>query len=149
MYPFGHFALSYFLVLLYNRFRKADYHLLILFFASILPDFDLLFYGYIPHRGPTHSIIIMTVFFIPFYVSTRSGVSYYMALLSHSMIGDLFTGSGVQLFWPLSKKWFHVPYRYKIMGKELVILESILFLAMLIHIYFNRKKSKRCPSIIR
>lgn len=141
MYPLGHFAISYFLVLFFNRFINEDYKLPVLFFASVLPDFDLVLYGYILHRGPTHSIIMMTLFFIPFYIYTRSGVSYYIALLSHSLIGDFFTGSGVQLFWPLSNKWFGAPYRYKIMRNELVILESILFIVMLIHIYFERKNT--------
>ncbi len=148
MYPFGHCALSYFLVLFYNRFRKENYKLPVLFFASVLPDFDLLLYRYIPHRGPTHSVIIITFFFVLFYIYTRNGIPYYIALLSHSLIGDLFTGSGVQLFWPLSNKWFSVPYEYKLIGKEIVLVESILFIAMLIHIYFNRKKVNGNPNKI-
>lgn len=58
------------------------------------------------HRGPTHSIITFTVLMIPFFVIYRKqAVPYYAALLSHSLIGDFFTG-GIELFWPVSHGWF-------------------------------------------
>ena len=134
MYPMGHFAVSYFLVEFFNRFLKEDYKLSVLFFASILPDVDLFFYSHITHRGPTHSIIIITLIFIPIYIYNRSGVSYFIALLSHPLIGDIFQGSGTQLLWPLSKQWYGVPYQYRLLGRELILLELLLLVLMIIHI---------------
>lgn len=59
------------------------------------------------HRGPTHSIITITVLMIPFFVVYRKqAIPYYAALLSHILIGDFFTAGGVQLFWPLSQNLF-------------------------------------------
>jgi membrane-bound metal-dependent hydrolase YbcI (DUF457 family) len=73
--------------------------------ASVLPDIDLIL-SFLMHRGPTHSLITITVLMIPFFVVYRKqAIPYYAALLSHILIGDFFTG-GVQLFWPLSNSWF-------------------------------------------
>jgi hypothetical protein len=46
------------------------------------------------------------VLLIPFFiVYKKQAVPYYVALLSHSLIGDFFTG-GLELFWPVSQNWF-------------------------------------------
>ena len=85
---------------------KVKANLPLLLFASILPDVDLLLPSLMQHRGPTHSVIIMTLVAIPFFVFYRKRVvPYYVALLSHSLIGDFVTG-GAQLFWPLSNGTF-------------------------------------------
>lgn len=43
---------------------------------------------------------------VPFFVVYRKqAIPYYAALLSHILIGDFFTATGVQLFWPLSSNW--------------------------------------------
>ena len=77
----------------------------LLFATSVLPDVDLLL-RFLMHRGPTHSLIILTLLMIPFFVVYRKqAIPYYAALLSHVLIGDLFTG-GIELFWPLSQGWF-------------------------------------------
>ena len=58
------------------------------------------------HRGPTHSIITITLCMIPFFVLYRKqALPYFIALLSHPLIGDLPTG-GVELLWPASHQWF-------------------------------------------
>jgi len=45
---------------------------------------------------------------IPFLIRYRKQViPYYIALLSHSLIGDLFTG-GFEMLWPISQRWFSV-----------------------------------------
>ena len=58
------------------------------------------------HRGPTHSLLTITVLMIPFFVVYRKqAIPYYAAMLSHVLIGDYFTG-GIELFWPISHGWF-------------------------------------------
>jgi membrane-bound metal-dependent hydrolase YbcI (DUF457 family) len=78
------------------------------------------------HRGPTHSIITISVLMIPFFVVYRKkAIPYYAALLSHILIGDFFTG-GVQLFWPLSKGWFGAT-NFTVQSLPIVITEFALF----------------------
>jgi len=110
MYAIGHFALGYLTGKGSSSLLKTKINLPLLLFASVLPDVDL-----IPqmvnsdlfmHRGPLHSIITFTVLMIPFFLIYRKQtVPYYAVLLSHSLIGDFFTG-GVELLWPLSQGWF-------------------------------------------
>ena len=53
------------------------------------------------HRGPSHSLIVITAAAIPFFaVYGKRMVPYYAALLTHVLIGDYLTG-GAQLLWPL------------------------------------------------
>jgi membrane-bound metal-dependent hydrolase YbcI (DUF457 family) len=73
--------------------------------ASVLPDMDLLL-RFLMHRGPTHSLVAITVLMIPFFVVYgKQAIPYYAAMLSHILIGDYFTG-GIELLWPLSQGWF-------------------------------------------
>jgi len=58
------------------------------------------------HRGPTHSLLAITAFMIPFFIIYRKqAIPYYAAMLSHIFLGDYFTG-GIELFWPVSQGWF-------------------------------------------
>jgi membrane-bound metal-dependent hydrolase YbcI (DUF457 family) len=76
----------------------------LLLVVSILPDIDIVYdflTGADLHRGPTHSIIVATLAFVPFFIVYRKkAIPYFLALISHSLIGDI-TGQ-VQLLWPLS-----------------------------------------------
>ena len=76
----------------------------VLLVLSILPDIDIVFdflTGSEMHRGPTHSIVVAILAFIPFFIVYRKKViPYFLALISHSLIGDI-TGQ-VQLLWPFS-----------------------------------------------
>ncbi len=88
-----------------SKLVKVKANLPLLLAASVLPDVDLLL-RFLMHRGPTHSFITLTVLMIPFFVVYRKqAIPYYVALLSHILIGDFFTG-GVELFWPLSQGSF-------------------------------------------
>jgi membrane-bound metal-dependent hydrolase YbcI (DUF457 family) len=88
-----------------SKLAKVKANLPLLFAASVLPDVDLLL-RFLTHRGPTHSLITISVLMTPFFVVyRRQAIPYYAALLSHVLIGDFFTG-GVQLFWPLSQGSF-------------------------------------------
>jgi membrane-bound metal-dependent hydrolase YbcI (DUF457 family) len=84
--------------------------LALLFTFSVLPDADLLLYKYLEHRGPTHSLIFSLLIFLPIFVVYRKkALPYFVALLSHSFIGDIYSHiAGVQLFWPLSTNWFSI-----------------------------------------
>lgn len=141
MYPLGHFGLAYFLVTLVRRFIGEDYSLPVIFVASVLPDVDVLFSAYLVHRGPTHSVVVMTVLFVPVYLCLRRGLPYYFALLSHSLIGDYFTAYGVQLFWPLSEDWYRASSILR--GVELAGVEYGLFTLMLIHMAYTRLYKKK------
>jgi membrane-bound metal-dependent hydrolase YbcI (DUF457 family) len=105
----------------------------LLFAASVLPDVDLLL-RFIQHRGPTHSIIIITSLMIPFFVYYRKkAIPYYAALLSHILIGDFFTG-GIELFWPLSNNMFGA-LNFEVYSLPIALTELILFLFTLSLMY--------------
>ncbi len=82
----------------------------ILLVLSILPDIDILFSvltGVEIHRGPTHSIIVATLVFIPFFIYYgKQAIPYFLALISHSLIGDFIVGGNLQLFWPLTNNQY-------------------------------------------
>ena len=110
MFAIGHFALGYLSGKSSSKLLRTKINLPLLLAVSIIPDVDLLLEVINPtvfmHRGLTHSLVTFTVFMIPFFIIyRRQAVPYYAALLSHSLIGDLFTG-GVGLFWPISQDWF-------------------------------------------
>ena len=110
MFAIGHFALGYLTGNASSKLTKTSINLPLLLVASILPDIDLILQnlnmGLFMHRGPTHSIITITVFMIPLFVIYRKqALPYFIAALSHPLIGDLPTG-GVELLWPVSQHWF-------------------------------------------
>jgi membrane-bound metal-dependent hydrolase YbcI (DUF457 family) len=82
----------------------------LLMVLSILPDIDII-YDYITglqlHRGPTHSIVVATFAFIPLFIIYRKkAIPYFLALISHPLIGDFFIGGKLQLFWPISSNQY-------------------------------------------
>ncbi len=109
MFAIGHFALGYLSGKGSARVLKTSLNVPLLLAVSILPDVDLLLQMYnmdFMHRGPLHSLVTFTVIMIPFFIIYRKrAIPYYAVLLSHSLIGDFFTG-GVQLFWPLNLDGF-------------------------------------------
>jgi membrane-bound metal-dependent hydrolase YbcI (DUF457 family) len=90
----------------------VDINIPLLFFASIIPDIDLL----VPslHRGPTHSLVVYALFSIPFFMLFgKKTIIYFVALAQHALLGDLLaTGgmAGVQLLWPLTQTWYTTPF---------------------------------------
>ena len=80
----------------------------LLFTVSIIPDIDLLFFRFMVHRGATHSLLFSLLAPLPFIaVYKKRAIPYWIALLSHSLIGDIFSG-GIQLFWPVSRDWIFI-----------------------------------------
>ena len=136
MYAIGHFALGYLTGKGSGRLLKAKINMPLLLVASVIPDVDLILQRVNPelfmHRGPTHSIITFTVLMIPFFVIYRKqAVPYYAALLSHSLIGDFFTG-GIELFWPVSHGWFGV-LNIDVSSLTNVVTELTLFAIVTLH----------------
>lgn len=77
-----------------------------IFLLSLIPDADLLIPG-LQHRGLTHSIIIITIVFIPaFAVYKKKALPYFAALAQHIVIGDFITSEGTQMLWPINQTWY-------------------------------------------
>jgi membrane-bound metal-dependent hydrolase YbcI (DUF457 family) len=106
----GHFGLAYLLGIGLAKVLKTYVNIPILLVLSILPDVDLIYDFFMKteiHRGPTHSIIIAILAFIPFFILYRKkAIPYFAALSSHSLIGDFLVAGHVQLLWPLNEHEF-------------------------------------------
>jgi membrane-bound metal-dependent hydrolase YbcI (DUF457 family) len=101
----------------------------LLLVASVLPDIDLIL-RFLMHRGPTHSLITVTVLMIPFFVIYRKqAIPYFAALLSHIFIGDFFTG-GIELLWPLSQGWFEALNVYVTSLSSVIVELTLFFIAL-------------------
>jgi membrane-bound metal-dependent hydrolase YbcI (DUF457 family) len=102
-------ALAYLLAKASGKLLKVNFNIPVILVLSVLPDIDLIFSFLLKsdiHRGPTHSIIVAILVFIPFFVLYRQKAApYFAALASHSLIGDIIGGQ-VQLLWPLSTSEF-------------------------------------------
>ena len=107
-------ALAYLLGKASGKLLKVNFNIPSILVLSIIPDIDIIFQFLFKseiHRGPTHSIIIATLVFIPFFVLYRQKATpYFAALASHSLIGDFFIGGHLQLLWPLSTQQFGLPF---------------------------------------
>jgi hypothetical protein len=133
-------ALAYLLAKASGKLLKVNFNIPLVLVLSILPDIDILF-GFLLqsdiHRGPTHSIIVAILVFIPFFIIYRKkAVPYFAALASHSLIGDFFIGGQLQLLWPLSTSEFGLyelgfPY-INIYNPIDIALEFALFVIALI-----------------
>ena len=126
MFAIGHFALGYLIGKGSSKLAHIKVNLPLLLAASVLPDIDLIF-RFVMHRGPTHSIITITVLMIPFFIVYRKqAIPYFAALLSHILIGDFFTG-GIQLFWPLSHETIGA-LNFDVTSIPIAATELVLFL---------------------
>ncbi len=126
-------ALSYLLGRPSAKALKVNLNIPLLMVLSIIPDLDLLFVPSM-HRGPTHSVIFAVIVFVPFFIVYRKqALPYFIALISHSLIGDFFVGGQIQLFWPITAQEFGLhelglPY-LAIEDAVNVAIELSLFLA--------------------
>ncbi|MCW4000987.1 MAG: metal-dependent hydrolase [Candidatus Bathyarchaeota archaeon] len=115
----------------------------VLLVLSILPDVDIVFDLFTDlqlHRGPTHSIIVAFLIFIPLFIIYRKkAIPYFLALISHSLIGDFIVGGQLMLLWPLSNAQYGLhelggPYINIFSGVN-VALELSLFAAATLVLY--------------
>jgi membrane-bound metal-dependent hydrolase YbcI (DUF457 family) len=102
MYAVGHLALGYLCAKGCEKALNVRMNLPLILFLSLIPDSDLLIPS-LMHRGITHSIIVAGAIFLPiFLIERKRSVPYFAALAQHSLIGDLLSGSGTLLLWPLT-----------------------------------------------
>jgi membrane-bound metal-dependent hydrolase YbcI (DUF457 family) len=106
-------GIAYLLAKASGKLLKVNFNIPLVLVLSILPDIDIIFqflFGSNIHRGPTHSILVAILVFIPvFIIYRKKAAPYFAALASHSLIGDFFIGGQIQLFWPLSTREFGLP----------------------------------------
>ena len=123
-------ALAYLLAKGSAQPLKVNINIPLVLVLSIIPDIDILA-GEGFHRGPTHSVILAVLVFIPVFVLFRKqAVPYFLALVSHSLIGDLFIGGNLQLFWPVSTSHVSLPIipKISIFSPINIALELTLFI---------------------
>ncbi|MGD6934596.1 MAG: metal-dependent hydrolase [Candidatus Bathyarchaeia archaeon] len=105
MFAVGHMSLAYLLGKASSKPLKVNPNIPVILVLSILPDIDIAIEtltGTGLHRGPTHSLILALLIFVPFFVCYgKRAVPYFLAFISHFLIGDFFIGGQLQLFWPL------------------------------------------------
>jgi len=97
-----HIVFSLFLGILISN---NPYFIILLMFASILPDFDM-HVPFVRHRGIFHSIFagaLVGLLFLPF--SFQLAFAFFLGYCMH-LLADSLTKAGVKPFWP------H-PYRTK------------------------------------
>jgi membrane-bound metal-dependent hydrolase YbcI (DUF457 family) len=143
LFAVGHMSIAYLLGKGSGKALHLKPNIPLLMVLSILPDIDILF-DYITgaeiHRGPTHSIVLAFLIFIPIFVIYRKkAVPYFLALISHPLIGDFFVGGKLELFWPVSSNQFGL---HELGGPLIdiynpisVAAEMLLFIAAMLVLY--------------
>jgi len=112
-------------------------NLALLFTVSVLPDLDVFLFRFIEHRGPIHSLSFSLVVCLLFFVVYRKkAFPYFVALFSHSLVGDVFSG-GVQLFWPFSTDMFFLS-NFSVFGAVSVGMELFLFVVCTAVMFINK-----------
>jgi hypothetical protein len=133
-------ALAYLLGKASAKLLKVNINVPLILVLSVIPDIDIIFNFILHtnvHRGPTHSVIVAILVFIPVFIYyRRKAVPYFLALISHSLIADFIVGGQLQLLWPLSRREFGLyqlgfPY-IDINSPVNVALEFTLFVIALI-----------------
>ena len=107
----------------------------------MLPDIDFLFPD-LGHRGVTHSLLVLIMFLFLVILRFRDMLPYFLAFASHSLIGDLFTSGGVQLFWPVILDRVSVGLTLNMGTRFEVMLELILFSLMCFELIYVRSKAE-------
>lgn len=102
MYAIGHFALGYLTGKLTGKALNVQINLPLLFLASVIPDIDIVIPGLI-HRGPLHSVLVLYLLFMPLIlIYKKRAAPYFIAVISHVLIGDYLVGGDLQLLWPIT-----------------------------------------------
>jgi membrane-bound metal-dependent hydrolase YbcI (DUF457 family) len=143
LYAVGHMAIAYLLGKGSSKALRTKLNIPILLVLSILPDIDIIYdflTGSELHRGPTHSIVVATLAFIPIFILYRKkAIPYFLALISHPLIGDFFIGGKLQLFWPFSNAQFGLhelgSYYISITRPVNIALELSLFVIATLVLY--------------
>ena len=141
MYLLGHASLGFLAARLVNKFTGYRVNVPLVMIVSLLPDLDLLIPS-LPHRGPTHSIILLSLLFIPIIALNRGSLVYLASLLSHPLIGDYFTSYGCTIFWPLSNHHFKAPVYLHIPLSMETTIEFILFIVAAMIIFYDYSRNE-------
>ena len=75
MFAVRHLALGYLTGRVGGRLLNVNPNIFLLLLASVMPNIDLLTSG-LEHRGPTHSLIIFLVLFIPAFLLQGKNLSH-------------------------------------------------------------------------
>ncbi len=136
MFAIGHFALGYLTGKGASKLAHVKINLPLLLAVSVIPDVDLLFSGFMNHRGLTHSIIVIGVLAIPFFAKyNKVMLPYLAAVLSHVFVGDFFTG-GIEFLWPVSKT--AIGFDLAVSSLAVSVIELALFFVSLAVMYQQR-----------
>lgn len=143
MFAVGHMSLAYLLGKGSSKALHTKINIPILLVLSILPDIDI-FFDFITgaqiHRGPTHSIVVAFLVFIPVLIYYgKKAIPYLLALISHPLIGDFIVGGQLQLFWPLTNSEYGLHelglWYIDIWSPINIVLEMLLFIAAMLVLY--------------
>lgn len=143
MFAVGHMAIAYLLGKGSSKGLRVKLNIPILLVLSILPDIDIVYdflTGSEIHRGPTHSIVVAALAFIPIFIIYRKqAIPYFLGLISHPLIGDFFIGGNLQLFWPISTNTYGLhelgSYNISIFSPLNIALELTLFIIATLVLY--------------
>lgn len=103
----GHLSVGYISGKASAKLLKTEVNVPLVLTLSVIADLDILFPVTLQHRGPTHSVILALIIFIPFFVVYRkNAVPYFIALIQHSLVGDYIVGGNVQLLWPVTSQYY-------------------------------------------
>jgi membrane-bound metal-dependent hydrolase YbcI (DUF457 family) len=131
LFAVGHLSLGYLLGKASSKVLAVSINVPLILTVSIIPDIDLLFKPLIQHRGPTHSIVVLLIIFLPlFAVYRKRAVPYFLSIASHPLIGDFFIGGNIKLLWPLSNEAFGLSI--SITSPTNLALEWLLFSACMV-----------------
>jgi membrane-bound metal-dependent hydrolase YbcI (DUF457 family) len=125
MFAIGHFALGYLTGKGASKLFNVKINLPLLLAVSVIVDVDLLFFGFMSHRGLTHSLMVIVLLTIPFAIKYKKAILPYLAaIFSHIFIGDLF--GGVEYFWPVSKAKYGL-LNFQVNSPTMALVELTLF----------------------
>jgi membrane-bound metal-dependent hydrolase YbcI (DUF457 family) len=126
LFAVGHMSIAYLLGKGSSKALHTKLNIPLLMVLSILPDIDIIYdflTGAEIHRGPTHSIVLACLVFIPiFLIYRKKAIPYFLALISHPLLGDFFIGGKLELLWPLSTQLFGL---HELGGPFLEIFSSV------------------------
>ena len=123
----GHFAFGYVLGKASANVAKTEINIPLVLTLSVIPDADIML-PVLQHRGPTHSILIAFMVFIPiFTIYRKKAIPYFLALIQHPLIGDYIAGGRIQRLWPLTSQYYGI--EISITSQTNITLEWIIFLA--------------------
>jgi len=132
MFAVGHIALGHITGKVLGKATGHNPSIPLLWTLSLLPDIDFLIPGII-HRGPTHSILLALLLCAPFLIyKPRKAAPYFVALFTHSIVGDFLTNGGVMLLWPISSDMIRHDSLFKMGGITESYIELALFAVLIL-----------------